>query len=47
MLQAGAALDGAVTRVYAEGAVHPFEFGGSTGTAAFTEAVVEAIATGG
>ncbi|MGF1650409.1 MAG: isocitrate/isopropylmalate dehydrogenase family protein [Hyphomicrobiaceae bacterium] len=44
MLRAGSALDAAVTRAYADGAVSPCEFGGTTGTRQFTNAVLERLA---
>jgi len=40
---ASLALDAAVERAYAERAVRPFEFGGSDGTRAITEAVLERL----
>jgi 3-isopropylmalate dehydrogenase len=43
MVQASRALEAAVTKAYADKAVLPFEFGGHTGTADFTQAVVERI----
>ncbi|MEO1264681.1 MAG: isocitrate/isopropylmalate family dehydrogenase, partial [Pseudomonadota bacterium] len=43
MQQAGEALDAAVTAAYADDAVHPYEFGGDTGTEAFADAVIARI----
>ncbi|MEM6495675.1 MAG: isocitrate/isopropylmalate family dehydrogenase [Pseudomonadota bacterium] len=43
MVQAGRALDNAVHKAYADAAVAPFEFGGTTGTTDFTKAVLERI----
>lgn len=43
LLRAGEALDHAVHLAYADAAVHPCEFGGDTGTVAFTDAVIDRI----
>lgn len=43
LVEAGIALDQAVTRAYADGVVNPFELGGDTGTQSFTDAVVERL----
>ncbi|MEM9027971.1 MAG: isocitrate/isopropylmalate family dehydrogenase [Pseudomonadota bacterium] len=43
LTRAGAALDSAVYRAFADGAVRPYEFGGDTGTDRFTDAVIERI----
>lgn len=40
---AALALEGAIDRVYAEGRVRPFEFGGRDGTSAIARAVIEAL----
>ncbi len=44
MIDAAAALEAAVDRVFAERTVRPCEFGGTDGTAAMTRAVIDAIA---
>lgn len=44
LVRAARALDEAVTQAYTDAAVLPYELGGSTGTEAFTAAVVERIA---
>lgn len=43
LMRAGAALDTAIMRAYSDGAVTPNEFGGDTGTEAFTDAVIRRI----
>jgi 3-isopropylmalate dehydrogenase len=43
IIRAAAALDTAVTKAYDDGAVHPFELGGDTGSEEFTNAVLERI----
>ena len=44
MTRAAESLDNAVTKAYADAAVLPFELGGTTGTKAFTDAVLDRIA---